>query len=127
MKTEDKYQSVVWDLTYAIADANGDYKYDAYGRVMVYDYPEDDCSIVELPEPDKLKWRDDHYDYSFAPNSEIGIILCKEDIDPDNELTENQWRECVSRINRGKFELDYIIEVVQDSCEAIVTEMEATK
>ena len=127
MKTETKYESVVWDLTYALADANGDYKHDAYGRVMVYDYPEDDCSIIELPEPDKLEWRDDHYDYSFAPNSEIGIILSKEDVDPDNELTENQWRECVSRINRGKFELDYIIEDVQDSCEAIVTEMEATK
>jgi len=127
MKKETKYQSVVWDLTYALADENGDYKHDAYGRVMVYDYPEDDCSIIELPEPDKLEWRDDHYDYSFAPNSEIGIVLSKEDIDPDNELTENQWRECVSRINRGKFELDYIIEDVQDSCEAIVTEMEVSK
>ena len=127
MKKETKYESVVWDLTYALADENGDYKHDAYGRVMVYDYPEDDCSIIELPEPDKLEWRDDHYDYSFAPNSEIRIILSKEDVDPDNELTENQWRECVSRINRGKFELDYIIEDVQDSCEAIVTEMEATK
>ena len=127
MSRENYCFSHVWDLSYAIRNPFGEYKKDAYGRVMVYDHPHDDESIIELPEVDKLEWRDDHYDYTYEPNSEIGIILCKEDIDPDNDLTDDQWRECVSRINRGKFELDYIIEDVQDSCEAIVTEMEATK
>ena len=127
MKKETKYESVVWDLSYALADENGDYKHDAYGRVMVYDYPEDDCSIIELPEPDKLEWRDDHYDYSFAPHSEIGIVLSKGDVDPDNELTEIQWRECVGRFNRGKVDIGSIVEEIQDACEVIVKEMEVSK
>lgn len=124
---ESKYESVVWDLSYALVNQDGGYKHDAYGRVMIYDHPDDDGSIIELPEPDKLEWRDDYYDYSFAPHSEIGIILSKKDIDPENEMTPAQWKECVGQINLGKVDLRSLVEELQDTCEVIVEEMEVTK
>lgn len=119
--------STVWDLSYALKNPFGEYKTDAYGRVMIYDYPKDDCSIIELPEPDKLEWRDDHWDYFCSPNTEIGFVLSKEDIDPDNELTDAQWKECVGRFNGGKVDIGSLIEEVQDTCEVIVEEMEVNK
>ena len=127
MSRENYCFSEVWDLSYAIRNPFGEYKKDAYGRVMVYDHPHDDGSIIDLPKPDKLKWRDDHYDYTYAPNNEIGIVLSKEDIDPDNELTDPQWLECVGRFNRGKVDIGSIVEEIQDACEVIVKEMEVSK
>ena len=126
-KELSRYESVVWDLSYALVNQDGGYKHDAYGRVMIYDDPDDDCSIIELPEPDKLEWRDDHHDYTFNPNDEIGIILSKRDIDPENEMTPAQWQECVGEINRGKVDLRSLVEEVQDCCEVIVEEMGVSK
>jgi hypothetical protein len=127
MSRENFCYSRVWDLSYALTNPYGEYKKDAYGRIMIYDHPHDDSSIIDLPEPDKLEWRDDHYDYTYEPKNEIGIVLRKEDIDPDNELTDAQWLECVGRFNRGKVDIGSIVEEIQDACEVIVDEMEVSE
>jgi len=36
-KEESKYEVVVWDLSYALKDEDGNYKHDSNGNVEVYD------------------------------------------------------------------------------------------
>ena len=58
-KEESKYEVVVWDLSYALKDEDGDYKHDAMGNVEVYDHPNEDKHLLaEYLKPEDLEKRD---------------------------------------------------------------------
>jgi|TARA_R110000744_G_scaffold186358_4_gene305770 hypothetical protein len=63
-------------------------------------------------------------DYTYEPNTEIGIILAKEDIDRNRKtpLTDKQWETCVGLINRGKIDLGCVYDVLEEYCQSIVEE-----
>tara|TARA_R110000824_G_scaffold320307_1_gene507281 strand:- start:852 stop:1247 length:396 start_codon:yes stop_codon:yes gene_type:complete len=124
--SETKYKTAtVWDLTYALTDEDGNYKRDSDGKIEVFDYIGEDCSeLAEDAVPEDLERRDDHWDYTYEPNTEIGIVLAKEDIDKNRKtpLTDKQWKKCVGLINRGKIDLGCVYDVLEEYCQSIVEE-----
>tara|TARA_R100000808_G_scaffold512_3_gene2729 strand:+ start:14569 stop:15060 length:492 start_codon:yes stop_codon:yes gene_type:complete len=59
MSKKKKYEVVVWDLSYALKDEDGNYKHDSKGNVEVYDYPDEDCQhLAEYLKPEDLDKRD---------------------------------------------------------------------
>ena len=58
--SEKEYDEViVWDLSYALQDEDGNYKHGADGKVEVYDQPDEDCQhIAEYIKPEDLEKRE---------------------------------------------------------------------
>ena len=57
--SEKEYEVVVWDLSYALVDEDGNYKHDADGKVEVYDQSDEDCQyIAEYIKPEDLEKRE---------------------------------------------------------------------
>tara|TARA_R100001463_G_scaffold111617_1_gene166494 strand:+ start:7180 stop:7566 length:387 start_codon:yes stop_codon:yes gene_type:complete len=121
-----KYKPIVWDLSWALIDDDGIYKHDFENKVMVFDDPDEDCSLIEPPKAEDLEWRQDEWHYTFRPQTEIGIILSKEDIDPESKMDNQQWQRCVERINSFKVDMQSIIDPLQEICDTIINEKEGS-
>ena len=100
-KEESKYEVVVWDLSYALKDEDGDYKHDAIGNVEVYDHPNEDKHLLaEYLKPEDLEKRDSTVNcYSCD-----GLVYLSECIPADNNVGGCICTRCVDTWSTGNKE-----------------------
>ncbi len=104
-----KYTPIVWDLSWALVDEHGNYKHDSENKVMVFDNPDEDCSLIEPPNVEELELK------TSSPNVWFNSLEGKES--PSSVLSHQEV----------EFTYEYVLTLHRDPSEGFIVDLRIDK